>query len=283
MLTYNPKCRSRLGHEKYDNNEPKTEYVCLWCGKKFTIDCHRNSKVNKYCSRECFFKHLKAKRIKREQEIKKEQDKRKRQLRKACVVCGKKFSAANLNQICCCDECRKQRARDFSYQRAKEKHDRETKPRKCKYCGQQFIPEYGSKRRAFCCDDCSKKYGKMRERKQRLSTIRGRLDNRISKAIHKGLSSKGISKNYRHWEDLVGYSLEDLLERLESQFKQGMSWSNYGKWHIDHIRPKASFEFENVDDEDFKACWSLNNLQPMWARKNIKKSDSWDGQCRLVI
>jgi hypothetical protein len=62
-----------------------------------------------------------------------------------------------------------------------------------------------------------------------------------------------------------------------------MSWSNYGKWHIGHIRPKASFEFENVDDEDFKACWSLNNLQPMWARKNIKKSDSWDGQCRLVI
>ena len=52
-----------------------------------------------------------------------------------------------------------------------------------------------------------------------------------------------------------------------------MSWDNYGEWHIDHIIPVSSFSFDNVDSEDFKKCWSLTNLQPLWSYENIKKSN----------
>lgn len=83
----------------------------------------------------------------------------------------------------------------------------------------------------------------------------------------------GGNKNGRHWESLVGYTLEDLKRHLENQFKDGMSWENYGKWHIDHIKPKSSFKFQSTENEEFKRCWSLDNLQPLWAKDNLIKSN----------
>jgi len=83
-------------------------------------------------------------------------------------------------------------------------------------------------------------------------------------------SLKG-NKNKHHWEDLVGYSLAELMEHLEPQFQKGMTWENYGKWHVDHIRPIADFNFTSPDDPEFKACWSLWNLQPLWAKENQRK------------
>ena len=65
------------------------------------------------------------------------------------------------------------------------------------------------------------------------------------------------------------------MQHMEAQFKPGMSWDNYGEWHIDHIKPKAKFEFSSAHDEGFKACWSLSNLQPTWASDNSRKSDKW--------
>jgi len=58
---------------------------------------------------------------------------------------------------------------------------------------------------------------------------------------------------------------------LESKFKNGMSWKNYGKWHIDHAIPDIRFRYKSPEDEEFKKCWALNNLQPLWAKENIRK------------
>ncbi|NCN28731.1 hypothetical protein GW915_14315, partial [bacterium] len=82
-------------------------------------------------------------------------------------------------------------------------------------------------------------------------------------------------KSGRHWETIVGYTLENLMVRLEKQFKSGMTWGNYGKygWHIDHQIPISAFNFETPDDLDFKRCWALSNLQPMWAKDNLLKGD----------
>jgi len=95
----------------------------------------------------------------------------------------------------------------------------------------------------------------------------------ISNNIRKSL--KG-NKNGQHWEDIVGYTLNELKQHLQSQFQEGMSWDNHGKWHIDHIRPIASFNITDYKCEDFKECWSLSNLQPLWAIDNIRKGDKWD-------
>lgn len=81
------------------------------------------------------------------------------------------------------------------------------------------------------------------------------------------------SKGGQRWERLVGYTLKDLMEHLERQFSKGMTWENYGKWHVDHIIPLSSFEYTSPDDPEFKACWALTNLRPLWARENIRKRD----------
>ena len=73
---------------------------------------------------------------------------------------------------------------------------------------------------------------------------------------------------------LVGCSIEKLKQHLESQFKEGMTFSNYGKWHIDHIRPCTSFDLSKLD-EQYK-CFHYTNLQPLWAEENLRKSSSYD-------
>jgi hypothetical protein len=73
--------------------------------------------------------------------------------------------------------------------------------------------------------------------------------------------------------ELLGYSPSQLKETIESKFVDGMSWSNYGKWHIDHIRPISSFD----KTEHPKVINSLNNLQPLWAFDNLSKGSKFIG------
>lgn len=83
------------------------------------------------------------------------------------------------------------------------------------------------------------------------------------------------AKNNTKWINIVGYSVQELRIHLESLFVDGMSWDNYGKWHIDHIRPVASFDFSGDPFGTAKECWQLDNLQPLWAIDNIKKGAKW--------
>jgi hypothetical protein len=76
----------------------------------------------------------------------------------------------------------------------------------------------------------------------------------------------------RSWRSLVGYGPDDLIRHLERQFAPGMTWKNMGRWHIDHIQPVASFRITGTDCPEFKACWSLPNLRPLWAADNLSKS-----------
>lgn len=91
-------------------------------------------------------------------------------------------------------------------------------------------------------------------------------------ALYTALKEKNVLKNGKYFE-ILGYTIEDLINHLESQFKDGLTWDNYGEWHVDHKRPISSFNFTNVDDDEFKQCWSLSNLQPLWGRDNLSKSN----------
>lgn len=106
------------------------------------------------------------------------------------------------------------------------------------------------------------------------STGRGRLDNAIKVSISQSLrrGAKAGSK----WESLVGYDVDDLMAHLERHFTDGMSWENYGEWHVDHIIPKAALNYSEPEHIDFKRCWSLSNLQPLWATDNISKGGKLD-------
>lgn len=77
----------------------------------------------------------------------------------------------------------------------------------------------------------------------------------------------------RTWESLVGYTLGDLLRHLERKFLPGMSFDNYGRngWEVDHIIPRSAFNYNSAEDIDFKRCWALENLQPIWRKDNQRK------------
>ena len=68
---------------------------------------------------------------------------------------------------------------------------------------------------------------------------------------------------------LVGCSIEQLKKHLEKRFTKGMTWQNYGQWHIDHIKPCADFDLSKLSEQ--KKCFHYKNLQPLWALDNIKK------------
>lgn len=91
----------------------------------------------------------------------------------------------------------------------------------------------------------------------------------LRKRIVMALKTRGISKS-KSLRELLGCAISDLKAHLEKQFKPGMSWSNHGDWHIDHIKPCAAFDLTHVAEQ--KACFHYSNLQPLWADENMRKS-----------
>ena len=99
---------------------------------------------------------------------------------------------------------------------------------------------------------------------------------RLNAVISSGIrNSLGRMKDGYHWETIVGYTKNDLKEHIEKQFSSDMTWENYGEWQIDHKTPKSWFRFNSVNDLQFKVCWSLDNLQPLWADENNKKNNHY--------
>lgn len=72
--------------------------------------------------------------------------------------------------------------------------------------------------------------------------------------------------------DILGFSRDELMTHLERQFLPGMSWGNYGAWHVDHVRPLSSFKISSVDDPMVREAWALYNLRPIWAKDNLVKN-----------
>jgi hypothetical protein len=95
-----------------------------------------------------------------------------------------------------------------------------------------------------------------------------RLSHIVRNRIKQFLKTNNITKKNKTF-DIVGCTPEFLKEHLERKFTEGMSWDNQGKWHIDHIVPLSSAK---TDEEIYKLC-HYTNLQPLWAKDNLKKGD----------
>lgn len=99
-----------------------------------------------------------------------------------------------------------------------------------------------------------------------------KLINNFRTAIYQVLKENNVQKN-GHYFEILKYSPYELINHLEKQFVDGMTWDNYGLWHVDHIKPISSFSINEIGDEEFMKCWCLDNLQPLWGIDNIKKSN----------
>lgn len=236
--------------------------TCDQCGCKFESYIHNA----KRCSQKCKNKYkanFEQKRRDKNKVIKKRYT--------VCVICGKEFelspkSSANT----CSDECRKIRASHMAKKRLLEKPE-----------------QYRSYTRKF---DASPKRQEWKEKNK--EKIRKRtneymknfmktnpnykLYHSLQRSLLRFLGKTGYTKRIRNY---VNYTPDDLRQHLESKFQEGMNWENHGKygWHIDHIMPASSFSFYDdngiINVEAVKKCLSLDNLQPLWWRDNLVKSN----------
>ncbi|MFA6325222.1 MAG: hypothetical protein WCX46_03285 [Candidatus Paceibacterota bacterium] len=124
-------------------------------------------------------------------------------------------------------------------------------------------------------------YSKEENKEKRRKYNRERIKNNIHAKLKRNISNliwcklkrnRGFKKD-RKISECLPYTIEELKTHLENLFLKGMSWSNYGEWHIDHKIPDSSFKYKTTEDLDFKKSWALKNLQPLWAIDNIKKGN----------
>lgn len=140
----------------------------------------------------------------------------------------------------------------------------------CSHCGVEFTRN--SHNGKYCKECYNQPRIRYTRRRKRIDPAFA-LNHVMGAAIRKSLNRR---KAGYHWEELVGYTLSDLMRHLELRFADGMSWENRSDWHVDHIRPLASFKFIHFKDADFRTAWALSNLQPLWAADNIRKSAKMD-------
>ena len=126
------------------------------------------------------------------------------------------------------------------------------------------------------CKPGQAKYRKSQKGKQsQLRDYQARQASPARKAAHqiRGVIRRSIVKRGAYkiakTETLLGCTVAEARAHLESQFLLGMSWDNHGEWHIDHIKPCASFDL--TDFEQQKRCMHYTNLQPLWAEDNLRK------------
>jgi hypothetical protein len=142
-------------------------------------------------------------------------------------------------------------------------------------CGSEIAAQrYKEGKKRFCSYKC-KSAAQIKEKSEK-DIAQRRIEARMAAIIGYSLKKIGKAKDGCSWQSLVGYTRAELMGHLESQFEPGMSWDNIGVWHIDHKRPRVSFSYASVDDPQFKECWALENLQPLWAKDNLSKGSRLD-------
>lgn len=105
-----------------------------------------------------------------------------------------------------------------------------------------------------------------RDRERKINNPFVKVSYNLRTRLNQIISQKRFNKN-NNFAKYIGCSLEELKYHLEKQFAEGMTWDNYGKWHIDHIIPLSAAKTEI---EIYELC-HYTNLQPLWAKDNLKK------------
>lgn len=105
----------------------------------------------------------------------------------------------------------------------------------------------------------------------------------VSKTVYNALKMQAASKNGSILSCLT-YTMQELKEHIEKQFEPWMNWDNHGiynknswddnnsttwTWQIDHIIPQSDLPYTSMEDDNFKKCWSLDNLRPLSAKQNL--------------
>ena len=188
---------------------------------------------------------------------------------KECKHCNKEFIAKRKNASCCGLECRKlyklvTMKQWRSLNKSKVKQDRKNwatfnkdkialGAKRYRENNKEYVRNY---RRNYIANNLSEKIA---------HNLRSRLYDAMMGKVKTGSAIKDL-----------GCTKEQFKSYIESKFKPGMTWDNYGikGWHIDHIKPLAAFDLTNKEDL-LNAC-HYTNLQPMWWLPNLIKGSKYE-------
>jgi hypothetical protein len=138
----------------------------------------------------------------------------------------------------------------------------------------RYKEEQKAKRREYKKQPHIRKYNNEYMKNKVKTDIHYKIRFNVSTVMRSRLKSKNKQGVFRN----LGYTVQELINHLERQFVEGMTWGNYGKvWHIDHVKPDSWFIYENMDDEGFKQAWDINNLQPLFKEDNLRKGNRYAG------
>jgi hypothetical protein len=147
-----------------------------------------------------------------------------------------------------------------------------------KWDKKSYMKEYNKKYRLENKDKLKEKANQRIEytRKKRINyhnkrkhDVAYRMRRNLSKRLWRCLKSINSFNIKPKTLKMLGCDMITLKKYLELKFKKGMSWDNYGEWHIDHIKPCALFDFSNITE--IEKCFHYTNLQPLWASENCSK------------
>jgi len=200
---------------------------------------------------------------------------------KKCIICNKKFELDYLhpyqkycslkcwrkfyyqiNKIKLLKRCKKWQTNNTEkYNKYRKKYNKNHKKEQAIYW-KKYYQKYKNKilkrRRIY-----NKKYNLLKRKTNINYKILQNLRKRIWDALKNNYKSETTI-------NLVGCSIDKLKQHIENKFKVDMNWKNYGKWHIDHIKPCASFNLSKPSEQ--KKCFHYKNLQPLWANENLRKN-----------
>lgn len=184
----------------------------------------------------------------------------KAKIAKECLVCGKSFSVKAYREnsaLYCSRSCRSKGCLDKAISGGFQAKGKQAWN---KGIPLNYVPEKAFKKGQQPWNKGTKK----------TVSINVRISAAISCAVRRMAKGK---KNSRRWQNIVGWGLVEFKTHMERLFKEGMCWGNHGSvWHIDHIIPIVAFNITSLECLDFKRCWSLDNLQPLFVKENLQKS-----------
>ena len=129
--------------------------------------------------------------------------------------------------------------------------------------------------RRYQCITCIRKYDQKRH-SDITKQLKYGCENRIARALRdRGLL---LPEYINDRFDLIGCTVEELMDHLQKQFLPGMSWDTYRRydgWCMDHIKPIAMFDL--TDRAQIEECFHYTNIQPLWFRDNSRKSSFYNG------
>jgi len=158
----------------------------------------------------------------------------------------------------------KRRAKRY---REDKKFREEAKQRSSKNYHEKTIEEKRLIKRVKLSKEYYRNYAANRSR----NDMSFRITNSLRARVRAAIKNKRGKKSFKTMQ-LIGCSIAELRQHLEKQFTEGMTWENYGSWHIDHIKPCASFNL--LKEEEQLECFNFKNLQPLWAKDNLRKGNN---------